>query len=136
MGANRPTVGARRATWPGGASWNRAASVAASVEAVPTGFSADGGAEGVVGAVTTGDGSVDAPGPTIGAGVSRIGVKLQACNSPIAENTTPNLTLCSSLDGRWQTETVRKDMWLIFLEAGIALALLLGIVYWTMRGKK
>jgi len=27
-------------------------------------------------------------------------------------------------------------MWLIFLEAGIALALLLGIVYWTMRGKK
>jgi len=27
-------------------------------------------------------------------------------------------------------------MWLIFLEAGIALALLLGMVYWTMRGKK
>jgi hypothetical protein len=27
-------------------------------------------------------------------------------------------------------------MWLIFLEAGLALVLLLGIVYWTMRGKK
>jgi len=27
-------------------------------------------------------------------------------------------------------------MWLILLEAGLALALLLGIVFWTMRGKK
>jgi hypothetical protein len=27
-------------------------------------------------------------------------------------------------------------MWLIFLEAGVALALLLFIVWWTMRGKR
>jgi len=27
-------------------------------------------------------------------------------------------------------------MWLIFLEAGIALALLIFIVWWTMRGKR
>jgi hypothetical protein len=35
---------------------------------------------------------------------------------------------------RFQKECMR--MWLIFLEAGLALVLLLGIVYWTMRGKK
>jgi len=27
-------------------------------------------------------------------------------------------------------------MWLILLEAGVALALLIFLVYWTMRGKK
>jgi len=27
-------------------------------------------------------------------------------------------------------------MWLILLEAGIALGLLIFLVYWTMRGKK
>lgn len=30
----------------------------------------------------------------------------------------------------------RESMWLIFLEAGVALALLLFIVWWTMRGKR
>jgi predicted nucleic acid-binding Zn ribbon protein len=30
----------------------------------------------------------------------------------------------------------RRTMWLIYLEAGIALTLVLVIVYWTMRGKK
>jgi hypothetical protein len=29
-----------------------------------------------------------------------------------------------------------ESMWLIFLEAGVALALLLFIVWWTMRGKR
>jgi hypothetical protein len=35
-------------------------------------------------------------------------------------------------------ETKRRGnrMWLILLEAGIALALLIFLVYWTMRGKK
>lgn len=29
-----------------------------------------------------------------------------------------------------------SDMWLIFLEAGVALALLIFIVWWTLPGKK
>jgi len=33
-------------------------------------------------------------------------------------------------------ENNKTRMWLILLEAGLALALLLGIVFWTMRGKK
>ena len=34
------------------------------------------------------------------------------------------------------TEISGVCMWLIFLEAGIALALLIFIVWWTMRGKR
>jgi len=36
-------------------------------------------------------------------------------------------------------DTIEKKgirMWLILLEAGVALALLVFLVYWTMRGKK
>ena len=30
----------------------------------------------------------------------------------------------------------KSTMWLILVEAGVALALLIGLVVWTMRGKK
>jgi hypothetical protein len=85
--------------------------------------------------------------PTIGAASCSTGVKLQPDTA--TKTPSPNKTLLKRAVGRnplmqrrlrdslsEKRGEERRTMWLIYLEAGIALILVLMIVYWTMRGKK
>ena len=47
----------------------------------------------------------------------------------------PVFTMMGPLEFRISGRTI-DIMWVIFLEAGIALALFLFIIWWTMRGKR
>jgi hypothetical protein len=74
----------------------------------------------------------------MGAAACSTGVKLQ----PDAKTKTPSQRR-TGLERAMQRNPARdrqreegKTMWLIYLEAGIALTVVLAIVYWTMRGKK